>query len=95
MVEAISSTFRATLALLGVFALADPASSSPLVAVAVAVAVALLVALLVAASPRTRSRGSAVHPTRRSELTAPLTQSDPAAAGHVRRRGPGQVTAAA
>lgn len=57
-------------------------------------AIVLIVATSSAATHVPR-RGSPTHPTRRSELSAPLTQSDPHAAGHVRRRGPGRAAPAA
>lgn len=57
-------------------------------------AIVLIVATSSAAT-RVPRRGSPTHPTRRSELSAPLTQSDPDAAGHVRRRGPGEAAPAA
>jgi len=96
MIDAITGLLRAMLTAFGLLALAAPDVSGSLLTVAVvALAVALLVIAVVAASVGIRERESAVHPTRRAELFAPLTQSDPDAAGHVRRRGPGQVTAAA
>lgn len=57
-------------------------------------AIVLIVATSSAATHVPR-RGSPTHPTRRSELSAPLTQSDPDAAGHVLRRGPGRAAPAA
>lgn len=78
------------------FACADPAASGSVATVTVMLlaAIVLIVATSGAATHVPR-RGSPAHPTRRSELSAPLTQSDPDAAGHVRRRGPGQAAAAA
>ncbi|GAA3037335.1 hypothetical protein [Microbacterium dextranolyticum] len=96
MIDAISGLVRAMLAMLGLLALADPAATGSLSAVAVLVlAVALLVVAVIAASVAARGLGARIHPTRRAELRAPLTQSDPAAPGHVRRRGPGRAVAAA
>lgn len=87
---------RGMLGIVGLLALADPTSSGSLLTVAVAaIAVALLALAVVAATIRSRPRGSTAHPTRHAELAAPLAQSDPNAAGHVRRRGPGRSAAAA
>lgn len=94
MIDAITGILRAMLAALGLLALVTPDATAPLLAAA-AIAVALLIAAVIVARTHTRKRGPAAHPTRRAELFAPLTQSDPDAAGHVRRRGPSQVTAAA
>jgi hypothetical protein len=96
MIDAIIALLRATLATIGVLALADPSTSAPLVTtVVVALAIALLVVAMIAARADARRRPSVAHPTRRIELVAPLAQSDPDAAGHVRRRGPGQAATAA
>lgn len=96
MSEAIADILRGTLAVLGLLALADASAGGPVLTVAVmAIAALLLVVAAVTATRLRPPRGSAAHPTRRAELEAPLAQSDPDAAGHVRRRGPGRVTAAA
>lgn len=96
MIDAVSALLRALLAALGLLALIDPVMSGSLLTVAVvAIAVTIAVVAVIAASEHTHARVSAAHPTRHAELLAPLTQSDPDAPGHVRRRGPGRVTAAA
>lgn len=96
MIDAITGFLGVLRAMLGLLVLADPAMSGSFVTVAVLVlAVSVVVIAVIAASVPTQQRGSAVHPTRRIELSAPLTQSDPDAAGHIRRRGPGQVVPAA
>ncbi|MBN9177830.1 MAG: hypothetical protein J0I43_10730 [Microbacterium sp.] len=96
MIDIIAGVLRAVLATAGLLALADPAASSSIAVVAaVALALTMLVVAIVGAAARANPRGATSHPTRRSELRAPLAQSDPDAAGHVRRRGPGQVLAAA
>lgn len=96
MIDTLAGLVRAMLSVLGLLALADPAANGSLAAVAVLVlAVALLVVAAIAASVAARAPAGGVHPTRRAELRAPLTQSDPAAPGHVRRRGPGRPIAAA
>ncbi len=96
MVDTITSLLRSLFAAIGLLALADPAASGSVATVTVMLlaAIVLIVATSGAATHMPR-RGSPAHPTRRSELSAPLTQSDPDAAGHVRRRGPGQAAAAA
>lgn len=95
MIDAIAGFLRAALGVVGLLTLTDPAASGSLVAVAVALAVALVVLAVVVTNRHAPARGPAAHPTRRTELTAPLAQSDPDAEGHVRRRGPGRLTAAA
>lgn len=96
MIDIVVSAVRAMLGLIGTLASVDPLiSGSSVTVVVVALAVALLVAAVIAATVHAGQGGSPPHPTRRAELTAPLTQSDPDAPGHIRRRGPSQVTAAA
>ena len=96
MIDIIAGILRALLAAAGLLALADPTASGSLAVVTVvALAVAMLVVAVIAHAAHSHTRGAAAHPTRRSELRAPLAQSDPDAAGHVRRRGPGRAFAAA
>lgn len=93
MIDIIAGILRALLAAAGLLALADPTASGSLAVVALAVA--MLVLAVIAHAAHSHTRGAAAHPTRCSELRAPLAQSDPDAAGHVRRRGPGRALAAA
>lgn len=79
---------------LGLLVAVDPSLSGSALTVAL-LALAVLTLALLATALYASTRGSAPHPTRRIELTAPLAQSDPDAPGHIRRRGPSQVTAAA
>ncbi|MCO7202109.1 DUF6412 domain-containing protein [Microbacterium sp. CnD16-F] len=88
----IHDLLRVVLEVLGL--VVDPSMSGAALTVAL-LALAVLTLALLATAVHASTRGAAPHPTRRIELTAPLAQSDPDAAGHVRRRGPGQVTAAA
>ncbi len=90
----IHDLLRVVLEVLGLLVAVDPSLSGSALTVAL-LALAVLTLALLATALHAATRGSASHPTRRIELTAPLAQSDPDAAGHVRRRGPGQVTAAA
>ena len=90
----IHDFLRFVLDAVGLVVAVDPSMSGSALTVALLALAALTLALL-ATALNAASRGAAPHPTRRIELTAPLTQSDPDAPGHVRRRGPGQVTAAA
>ncbi|GAB2695872.1 hypothetical protein BKA24_001255 [Microbacterium marinum] len=85
---------RLVLEVLGLVVAVDPSMGGSAFAVAVLALAALTVALLATAA-HASTRGAAPHPTRRIELAAPLAQSDPDAPGHIRRRGPSQVTAAA
>lgn len=95
MIATITGILRRVLTALGLLAAASTDTSGALLAAAVvALAVTMLLVALMASSAHRSRSGSAAHPTRRSELFAPLTQSDPDAAGHVRRRGPSQVPAA-
>lgn len=82
------------LEVLGLLAAVDPSVSGSALTVAL-LALAVLTLALLALAVHAGTRGSAPHRTRRIELTAPLAQSDPDAPGHIRRRGPSQVTAAA
>lgn len=90
----IHDLLRVVLEVLGLLVAVDPSLSGSALTVALLVLAVLTLALL-ATAVHASARGAAPHPTRRIELTAPLTQSDPDAPGHIRRRGPGQVTAAA
>lgn len=97
MIDAIGSVLRVALAAIGLLALADPAATTGSLAAAAVILLAVTV-LVVAATAATTATGRGAaprHPTRRIELSAPLSQSDPDAAGHVRRRGPGQAASAA
>ncbi len=88
----IHDLLRVVLEVLGL--VVDPSMSGSALTVAL-LALAVLTLALLATAVHAVGRDAAPHPTRRIELTAPLAQSDPDAPGHVRRRGPGQVTAAA
>ncbi len=88
----IHDLLRVVLEVLGL--VVDPSMSGAALTVAL-LALAVLTLALLGTVVHAAGRGAAPHPTRRIELTAPLAQSDPDAPGHVRRRGPGQVTAAA
>ncbi|MDQ1125034.1 hypothetical protein QE428_000067 [Microbacterium sp. SORGH_AS 505] len=90
----IHDFLRVVLQLLGLIVAVDPSIAGSALTIAL-LALAILTLALLATTLHAATRGSTPHPTRRIELTAPLAQSDPDAAGHVRRRGPGQVTAAA
>jgi hypothetical protein len=96
MVDVVLSAVRLSLATLALVTGSDPAALG--VAGSVALVIAAVVALAVTtvgATAPPADRGPRRHPTRAAELTAPLAQSDPDAAGHVRRRGPGAVLTAA
>ncbi|MDT3330766.1 hypothetical protein Q9S78_08785 [Microbacterium sp. KSW-18] len=90
----IHDFLRMVLKVLGLLVAVDLSLSGSALTVAL-LALAVLTLALLATAVHASTRGAVPHPTRRIELTAPLTQSDPDAAGHVRRRGPDQVTAAA
>ncbi|MFE1644460.1 DUF6412 domain-containing protein [Microbacterium sp. P01] len=92
MIDAIASFARLLLTSLGMVAGVDAGSVALFAA---AVATAVLLVLLLAAS--TSWFGSAVQarPARQIDVSAPLSQSDPDAAGHPRSRAPGDVALAA
>ncbi|AZS44401.1 hypothetical protein BWL13_01989 [Microbacterium oleivorans] len=94
MIDTIVDFLCFVLELLGIIVAVDPSTSGVALTVALLALTALTLALLATALYAV-ARGSSPHPTRRIELTAPLAQSDPDAPGHIRRRGPSQVTAAA
>ncbi|SDG32186.1 DUF6412 domain-containing protein [Microbacterium sp. 77mftsu3.1] len=89
----IHGFLHVVLEVLGLLAV-DPFTSGSAFTIAL-LTLAVLTLALIATVLHAASRGSTPHPTRRIELTAPLAQSDPDAPGHIRRRGPGQVSAAA
>ncbi|ODT28273.1 MAG: hypothetical protein ABS63_05030 [Microbacterium sp. SCN 70-27] len=95
MIETIAALLRAMLTGLGLIAVLDPVSTGSLVAVAVLVLSVAALVVVALATLYAGPSGPRTHPTRHTELTAPLAQSDPDAAGHVRRRGPGLAAAAA
>ncbi len=90
----INDLLHILLEVLGLIVAVDPSATGSALTLAL-LALAVLTLALLATAQYAATRGSTPHPTRRIELTAPLAQSDPDAPGHVRRRGPGQVTAAA
>lgn len=90
----IHDVLHVVLEVLGLLAAVDPSTSGSALTVAL-LTVAVLTLALLATVLHASTRGATPHPTRRIELSAPLAQSDPDAPGHVRPRGPGQVTAAA
>ncbi|MFI8631417.1 DUF6412 domain-containing protein [Microbacterium sp. NPDC077663] len=94
MIDTIFNALRVVFEVFGILITVDPSLSGSGLTIALLALVATTLALL-ATALHAAARGSAPHPTRRIELVAPLAQSDPDAPGHVRRRGPGQVTAAA
>ncbi len=94
MIDAIVHFLRFVLEVLGLIVAVDPSISGSALTVAL-LAVAVLTLAILSTAAHAAGRGAAPHPTRRIELTAPLAQSDPDAPGHIRRRGPGRVTAAA
>ncbi|WP_020096905.1 DUF6412 domain-containing protein [Microbacterium sp. 11MF] len=90
----IHDFLHVVLEVLGLLVAVDPSATGSALTVAL-LALAVLTLALLATTVNAAGRGAAPHPTRRIELTAPLAQSDPDAPGHIRRRGPSQVTAAA
>ncbi len=94
MVDTIVGFLRVVFEVVGRLVAVDPSASGSALTVAL-LALAVLTLALFATAVHAGTRGAAPHPTRRIELTATLAQSDPDAPGHIRRRGPGQVTAAA
>lgn len=96
MIEAILSVLRAALAALGLLAIPDPAVVGALGTVALVVMAATLLAVAALALVDIGAgRASPVRATRDAALSAPLAQSDPDAAGHVRPRGPDVAASAA
>lgn len=93
-IDIVVNVLRVVLEVFGFLVAVDPSMSGPALTMAL-LTIAVLTLALLATTLHAATRGSAPHPTRRIELTAPLAQCDPDAPGHIRRRGPGQVTAAA
>lgn len=96
MIDTVIGFLREVAAWLGILTPIDPGLTGSLAALTVVlVAVAVLAVTAIALAAPARPRGARGHPTRRAELVAPLTQSDPDAAGHILRRGPGRAAPAA
>lgn len=94
--DALWSALRAVLAVVGLLALPDPAVVGAFGTVALVVMVAtLLVVAALASIGVDAGRASPIQATRAALLAAPLSQSDPDAAGHVRPRGPDVAASAA
>lgn len=94
MIDALISLLRAVLLALGSVPVPELTAAGALVSITVLIAVTLLL-LITALGAHRGVPSTPPHPTRNDERTAPLTQSDPDAAGHVRRRGPSIAAPAA
>jgi hypothetical protein len=89
--ENLISALHLLLSVAGLFAL-EPGALG--LAVAVLAAVVVLAVVLAVAAPACAAR-SGPHPRRAIDRSAPLSQSDPDAAGHPRPRAPGFAASAA
>ncbi|MCR2762457.1 DUF6412 domain-containing protein [Microbacterium sp. zg.B48] len=94
MADMIGSFLQVLLTSLGLLAAgSDPAAVT--VAVAVISAAALILTVVLAITlPRSVS-ASLARPRRTADVSAPMSQSDPDAAGHPRSRAPGLAASAA
>ncbi len=90
MGDAIGTLMHLLLSALGVLAMPDVGVLGLAVA---AIALAVLALAATRQTPRSGIRASA-HPRRGIDVSTPLTQSDPDAAGHPRPRAPGVALAA-
>jgi hypothetical protein len=93
MFETVTSFFPAVLAFSGVLALAPSDSGAVWVLLA---ASALLVTLVLAAAASSPAKGKSSPGAERAiDVSVPVAQSDPDAAGHPRSRAPGSAASAA
>ena len=93
MTDAIGSLMDILFASLGLITGIDPAALT--IYAGVVLAAALVVALLYALTLPRSARASLAHARRAIDASAPLSQSDPDAAGHPRSRAPGFAASAA
>lgn len=94
MFESIGSVLHLVLVSLGIIASADP--GTVVVATAMTLAIAAIAIALHARRGLRATTGAAVsRPRRAIDVSVPLAQSDPDAAGHARPRAPGLVASAA
>jgi hypothetical protein len=92
MSDAVGTFVQLLLASLGLIAGVESGSAAIIaVVVAAAVIVVLVHALVLPAS----ARAALSYPSRAIDVSAPLSQSDPDAAGHPRSRAPGFAASAA
>jgi hypothetical protein len=83
------------LSTLGLLAASDAAALGALGVAVALVSAAILLASIVALIVPGAALSSSVHPARGIDLSSPLSQSDPDAAGHCRPRAPGLAASAA
>ncbi|MFG6403109.1 MULTISPECIES: DUF6412 domain-containing protein [unclassified Microbacterium] len=93
MIDAIGSFLRILFSSMGLIAEVEPGTVT--VVAAALLATALVVALVHAVALRPSARSSLARPRRTIDVSAPLLQSDPDAAGHPRSRAPGSAVSAA
>jgi len=94
MIESINALLQLMLTALGVVPLPSGLDAGGMLGVAaVLFAVAVIAIAITAVAPFFGIR-STPHPRRGVDVSAPLTQSDPDAAGHPRPRAPGVAPAA-
>lgn len=92
MLDGIFGALHVLLALAGLVGVADGSTLALTVAL---IALALAVAVLRGIDASTRATRTRAHPRRAMDLSSPLSQSDPDAAGHARPRAPGLAAPAA
>jgi len=92
MIDAVGSLLQVLFASLGAMVGIE---SSSLAVIVVAVAAAVIVVFLHAIALPRSARASLSHPSSAIDVSAPLSQSDPDAAGHPRSRAPGFAASAA
>jgi hypothetical protein len=92
MLDGIFGALHVLLALAGLMSVGDGSSLALTVAL---IAIALTVAALLRIDASTRTARTRAHPRRAMDVSSPLSQSDPDAAGHARPRAPGRAAPAA
>lgn len=95
MSDSLASALHLVFSTLALVAAPDPSTIGALGLALAVVSAALAVAALLAMALPTLLRSSFAHPTRAIDISSPLAQSDPDAAGHARPRAPGGAASAA
>jgi hypothetical protein len=95
VIESLISGLQLVLSTLGMLTSSDVGTLGALGVALALVSGAVLLASMIALDVPAGGASSPVHPARAIDLSSPLSQSDPDAAGHPRPRAPGIAATAA
>jgi hypothetical protein len=95
VIESLISGLQLVLSTLGVLAPSDVGALGALGVAVALVSATIVLAAIIALTVPDAGASSPVHPARAIDLSSPLSQSDPDAAGHSRPRAPGIAVPAA